>query len=139
MLYLIGYHLNRIGIKYLRIDGSMSIKERKKILDMFKDGSEYLVLLMSIGTGCIGLNLSAASHVHLMEPQWNPMVESQALDRVYRLGQTKPVKTIRYIVKDTFEKVRMRTVGFRPFFIADSNSSNRMCWRCRRRNCYRLL
>ncbi|RPA72435.1 hypothetical protein BJ508DRAFT_419475 [Ascobolus immersus RN42] len=104
MLFLIGYHLEKVGIKYLRIDGSMSIKDRTAVLDEFKSGSERLVLLMSIGTGCVGLNLSAASHVHLMEPQWNPMVESQALDRVYRLGQTRPVKTIRYIVKDTFEK-----------------------------------
>lgn len=54
MLYLIGHHLTNVGIKYLRIDGSMNVKDRKRILDEFKEGSEYLVLLMSIGTGSVG-------------------------------------------------------------------------------------
>lgn len=53
----------------------------------------------------IRLNLTAANHVFLMEPQWNPMVEDQALDRVHRIGQTKEVTTVRYIVKNTLEKV----------------------------------
>ena len=51
------------------------------------------------------LNLTAANHVFLMEPQWNPMVEDQALDRVYRIGQKKEVTTTRYIVKKTLEEV----------------------------------
>ena len=51
------------------------------------------------------LNLTAANHVFLMEPQWNPMLEDQALDRVYRIGQKKEVTTTRYIVKKTLEEV----------------------------------
>ncbi len=51
------------------------------------------------------LNLTAANHVFLMEPQWNPMIEDQALDRVYRIGQKKEVTTTRYIVKKTLEEV----------------------------------
>ena len=51
------------------------------------------------------LNLTAANHVFLMEPQWNPMLEDQALDRVYRIGQKKEVTTTRYIVKRTLEEV----------------------------------
>lgn len=51
------------------------------------------------------LNLTAANHVFLMEPQWNPMVEDQALDRVHRIGQKKEVTTTRYIVKKTLEEV----------------------------------
>lgn len=51
------------------------------------------------------LNLTAANHVFLMEPQWNPMLEDQALDRVYRIGQMKEVTTVRYIVKGTIEEV----------------------------------
>ena len=51
------------------------------------------------------LNLTAANNVFLMEPQWNPMLEEQALDRVYRIGQTKKVTTISYIVKGTLEEV----------------------------------
>ena len=52
------------------------------------------------------LNLTAANHVFLMEPQWNPMVEDQALDRVHRIGQEKEVTTVRYIVNNTLEEVR---------------------------------
>ena len=49
--------------------------------------------------------MTVANHVFLMEPQWNPMLEDQALDRVYRIGQTKEVTTTRYIVANTLEEV----------------------------------
>jgi SWI/SNF-related matrix-associated actin-dependent regulator of chromatin subfamily A3 len=51
------------------------------------------------------LNLTAASHVHIVEPQWNPMVEEQAAARVHRIGQERDVSIIRYIVKDSIEEV----------------------------------
>ena len=51
------------------------------------------------------LDLTVASRAYIMEPQWNPMAEEQALDRIHRLGQTRPVTTIRYIMKDTWEEV----------------------------------
>lgn len=51
------------------------------------------------------LDLSAASRAYLMEPHWNPSVEQQALARIYRMGQTRPVTTIRYVMKDSFEDV----------------------------------
>lgn len=60
---------------------------------------------MPLTTDKLRLNLTAANHVFLMEPQWNPMVEEQALDRVYRIGQTKEVTTVRYIVNHTLEEV----------------------------------
>lgn len=50
-------------------------------------------------------NLSVANRIHILEPQWNPSIESQAVGRVVRLGQTRPVTVVRYIVKDTVEKV----------------------------------
>lgn len=52
------------------------------------------------------LDLTAASCVHLLEPQWNPSLEDQALARAHRLGQTKPVTTFRYVMKNTIEEVR---------------------------------
>ena len=52
------------------------------------------------------LNLTAASHVHLLEPQWNPSLEDQALARAHRLGQARPVTTIRYVMENSFEEVR---------------------------------
>ena len=54
---------------------------------------------------CYRLDLTAASRAYIMEPQWNPMAEEQALDRIHGIGQTKPVITIRYIMRDTWEEV----------------------------------
>jgi SNF2 family DNA or RNA helicase len=53
----------------------------------------------------LSLDLTAASTLHLLEPQWNPALEDQALARVHRLGQTRPVTTIRYVMQDSFEEV----------------------------------
>jgi SWI/SNF-related matrix-associated actin-dependent regulator of chromatin subfamily A3 len=53
----------------------------------------------------IRLDLTVASRVHLLEPQWNPMAEEQALDRVHRLGQTREVIATRYVVRDSIEEV----------------------------------
>lgn len=61
-------------------------------------------MLLSFGSGSVGLNLTAATHVHLVEPQWNPMVEAQAAARVDRLDQDKDVVILRYIVKDSIEE-----------------------------------
>ena len=52
------------------------------------------------------VNLTTANSVHIMEPQWNPMVEAQAVDRIHRIGQERPVTVIRYFVKDSIESVR---------------------------------
>jgi SWI/SNF-related matrix-associated actin-dependent regulator of chromatin subfamily A3 len=62
------------------------------------------VLLATISCGGVGLDLTAASRAYIMEPQWNPMSESQALDRIYRLGQLKDVKTVRFIMKGSWEE-----------------------------------
>jgi SWI/SNF-related matrix-associated actin-dependent regulator of chromatin subfamily A3 len=61
--------------------------------------------MMTTGTGAVGLSLAVANFVYIMEPQWNPMVESQAIARVVRLGQKKNVSVIRYIMKGTIEEV----------------------------------
>ncbi|KAJ6258640.1 DNA repair protein RAD5A [Drechslerella dactyloides] len=92
------------GIRYLRIDGSTRPSNREKIISSFRTDDEVKVLLMTFGVGAVGLNLTVASTAHLLEPQWNPMIEKQAIGRVYRLGQDKRVKVIRYIVKNSIEE-----------------------------------
>ncbi|KAL2056059.1 hypothetical protein ABVK25_003702 [Lepraria finkii] len=62
------------------------------------------VLLMTTGTGAVGLNLSVADRVYIVERQWNPSVEEQAIARVYRLGQTRPVTIVRLIMEGTIEE-----------------------------------
>ncbi|KAK3323152.1 SNF2 family N-terminal domain-containing protein [Cercophora scortea] len=98
MLDLLENALSQSGFKYQRIDGTKTLKQRTDALNMFREDGTTTVLLASLGSGAVGLNLTAASHVHIVEPGWNPMLERQALDRVHRLGQTRPVKAFRYIV-----------------------------------------
>ncbi|KAJ5415722.1 helicase [Penicillium sp. CMV-2018d] len=90
-LDLVAAILRRDNIPYLRIDGSVSSAERQRALCGFDNASERMVLLMTIGTGAVGLNLASATRVHILEPQWNPMIEQQAIGRALRLGQTKKV------------------------------------------------
>jgi SNF2 family DNA or RNA helicase len=62
------------------------------------------VLLLSLRTGGLGLNLTAATHVFIMEPSWNPSLESQAVDRAHRFGQRRPVRVVRFLIKGTIEE-----------------------------------
>lgn len=65
-----------------------------------------MLIQTSTSTNVTRLDLTAASRVHLLEPQWSPMAEEQALDRVHRMGQRREVIATRYIVKDSIEEVR---------------------------------
>ncbi|BCS05336.1 DEAD/DEAH box helicase [Aspergillus luchuensis] len=96
--------LRHHDIAFARVDGSMSFSQRQQAFQSFKTSSDVNILLMTIGTGAVGLNLSIATRVHIMEPSWNPMVEQQAIGRVVRLGQKRPVVITRYIMRDTVEE-----------------------------------
>ena len=97
-------HLWAKSIRCVRLDGSLSATGRAKVLRVFRTDPDIKILLATISCGGIGLDLTAASRAYIMEPQWNPMSESQALDRVHRLGQVKQVITTRYIMKGSFEE-----------------------------------
>ncbi|KAK4164641.1 SNF2 family N-terminal domain-containing protein [Cladorrhinum sp. PSN259] len=103
-LDLIKTTLAENGISFVQIDGTVSNKNRPGILDKFRQESNCRVLLLSLSCGAVGLNLTAASRVYLMEPQWNPAIEEQALARVHRLGQTREVTTIRFVIDNTIEE-----------------------------------
>lgn len=89
---------------YTRLDGTMSLPARNRSLDTFRDDDNVTVLLATIGAGGVGLNLTSASRVYVMEPQYNPAAVAQAVDRVHRLGQTREVTTIQFIMKDSIEE-----------------------------------
>ncbi|EXJ71754.1 uncharacterized protein A1O5_05564 [Cladophialophora psammophila CBS 110553] len=99
-------------IRCARIDGNYSGSRREQEIQRFQTDNLVRVILVSITCGGTGLDLTAASRAYLLEPQWNPMIEEQALSRIHRLGQTKEVKTIRYRVRNSFEEVRL--VRLRP-------------------------
>ncbi|WCJ23977.1 DNA repair protein RAD5B [Euphorbia peplus] len=96
--------LRRKGIGFLRFDGKLVQKQREKVLREFNETDEKMVLLMSLKAGGVGLNLTAASNVFLMDPWWNPAVEEQAIMRIHRIGQKRTVNVRRFIVKDTVEQ-----------------------------------
>ncbi|KAH6845633.1 SNF2 family N-terminal domain-containing protein [Chaetomium sp. MPI-CAGE-AT-0009] len=103
MLNFIERALRNDGISYRRIDGQTTLQGRREALAAFQDDADCKVMLASIGSVAEGVNLSAANHVHIMEPHWNPMVEAQAVDRVHRIGQTRDVVITRYLIKNSIE------------------------------------
>ncbi|KAL8693737.1 MAG: hypothetical protein Q9218_001482 [Villophora microphyllina] len=103
-LDLIQIALKDARIRYVRLDGKMGRKQRAAALDSFRDDPEVTVFLISIGAGGLGLNLTSGSKVFVMEPQFNPAAEAQAVDRVHRLGQRREVTITRYIMENSFEE-----------------------------------
>ncbi|EPS36600.1 hypothetical protein H072_9889 [Dactylellina haptotyla CBS 200.50] len=103
-LDLIEYALDNVGIRWTRIDGKMNRSQRADSLIKFRDDPDIECILVSISAGGVGLNLTAASRVYVMEPQFNPAAEAQAIDRVHRLGQDREVWCTRYIMENSFEE-----------------------------------
>lgn len=93
-----------MGIRCVRLDGTLSASSRASVVSVFRKNSGIRVLLATITCGGVGLDLTAASRAYIMEPQWNPMSESQALDRIHRLGQKNEVKTTRYVMTGSWEE-----------------------------------
>lgn len=89
---------------FTRLDGTMTLQARGKALEAFSKDDSITILLATIGAGGVGLNLTSASQVFIMEPQYNPAAVAQAVDRVHRLGQTRPVKTVQFIMKGSIEE-----------------------------------
>lgn len=104
LLNLLEPPLSEAGFSFVRLDGAMARVDRSNAIERFKKDKTVTVMLISLRAGGVGLNLTVASRIYLMEPYWNPAVEQQAVDRVHRLGQTRPVQTIRFIARGTIEE-----------------------------------
>ncbi|XP_042709590.2 helicase-like transcription factor isoform X3 [Chrysemys picta bellii] len=105
-LSLIETPLKESGFVFTRLNGSMARKKRVQAIQSFQDrqtGSPTIMLL-SLKAGGVGLNLTAASRVFLMDPAWNPAAEDQCFDRCHRLGQKQNVIITKFIVKDSVEE-----------------------------------
>ena len=101
-LDIVQSHLSDAGYACARIDGSMDVREREKQISTFH-GPDAPVLLMSLKCG-VGLNLTCADTVLLLEPWWNPAAEDQAVARVHRIGQSKPVRVLRLTTATSLEE-----------------------------------
>jgi superfamily II DNA or RNA helicase len=116
LLDLVEPHLMHEGIAFTRLDGSTT--DRAGVVATFQDEAGPPVMLVSLKAGGTGLNLTAADHVFLLDPWWNPAVEDQAADRAHRIGQDRPVMVYRLVAKDTVEE-RILALQERKRTIAD--------------------
>ncbi len=120
-LDLIGPALDACQIPFLRFDGSMSQKARAAVLTEFaspltgKKNGHGVVLLLSLRAGGVGLNLTAAKRVFMMDPWWSFAVEAQAIDRVHRMGQDEEVKVVRFVVGGSIEGRMLRVQERKKF------------------------
>jgi superfamily II DNA or RNA helicase len=101
-LALLRRQLEAEGIPYLYLDGQT--RNRQERVEAFQNDPSSKLFLISLKAGGLGLNLTAADYVYLLDPWWNPAVESQAIDRTHRIGQTRPVFACRLVARDTVEE-----------------------------------
>jgi superfamily II DNA or RNA helicase len=101
-LNIVRGHLDRLKTDYLYLDGKT--RDRGALVRRFQEDPECDLFLISLKAGGLGLNLTAAEYVFLLDPWWNPAVEMQAIDRAHRIGQTRNVFAYRLIAKDTVEE-----------------------------------
>ncbi|XP_065053319.1 transcription termination factor 2-like isoform X2 [Rhopilema esculentum] len=105
MLDVIAYHLRKHGLKYDFITGSVSLKKRSEIVEEFNSNPYGVqIMLVSLKAGGVGLNLIGGSHLFLIDQHWNPALEAQASDRIYRVGQKNDVVIHRFLCVDTIEE-----------------------------------
>lgn len=95
-------YFDKNNIAYSYLDGST--QQRGKVVEEFKNDEKIQVFLISIKAGGVGLNLTEADYVFILDPWWNPAIEQQAIDRSHRIGQTKNVFIYKFITKDTVEE-----------------------------------
>ena len=101
-LAIVRTELDGAGIPYEYLDGRT--RDRAARVERFQTDPDCLLFLVSLKAGGLGLNLTAAEYVFLLDPWWNPAVEAQAIDRTHRIGQTRPVFAYRLIARDTVEE-----------------------------------
>lgn len=95
-------YFDQQGVPYVYLDGST--QNRGDVVKQFQEDEKTRVFLISIKAGGVGLNLTEADYVFILDPWWNPAVEQQAIDRTHRIGQTKNVFIYKFITKDSVEE-----------------------------------
>ncbi|KAJ0173471.1 hypothetical protein K1T71_010620 [Dendrolimus kikuchii] len=105
VLRLVEEQLRNANVKNVTLNGSVSVPARQALVNAVNDpNSDVKVMLLSLSAGGVGLNLCGANHLLLLDPHWNPQLEEQARDRIYRVGQKKPVHIYRFMCVDTVEQ-----------------------------------
>ncbi|RNF02954.1 putative DNA repair protein [Trypanosoma rangeli] len=107
MLELLQIWLQRASVKAVKLTGALMLSQRQAVLQAFLHDTGVRAILISLKAGGEGLNLQVANHVILVDPWWNPAVEMQAAQRAHRIGQTRPVHVIRFVVEQSVEERMM--------------------------------
>ncbi|CAO3566516.1 unnamed protein product [Mortierella alpina] len=102
-LDLIKWRLEKAGFKCVKLDGHMTPYQRDASIKKFSDDPTVTVFLISLKAGGVALNLTAASRVFICDPWWNPAAELQAMDRIHRIGQYRPILITRLIIENSIE------------------------------------
>ena len=111
MIDLMEEYLTYRNYKYLRLDGSTKLEDRRDTVHDFQTRPEIFIFLLSTRAGGLGINLTTADTVIFYDSDWNPTIDSQAMDRAHRLGQTKQVTVYRMITRGTIEeRIRKRAL-----------------------------
>ncbi|MCJ1476882.1 putative DNA helicase ino80 [Lambiella insularis] len=111
MIDLMEEYLTYRGYKYLRLDGSTKLEDRRDTVSDFQTRNDIFIFLLSTRAGGLGINLTAADTVIFYDSDWNPTIDSQAMDRAHRLGQTRQVTVYRMITRGTIEeRIRKRAL-----------------------------
>ena len=116
-LVIFRQYFDQQGIGYAYLDGAT--KNREEVVRQFREDEDTRLFLISIKAGGVGLNLTEADYVFILDPWWNPAVEQQAIDRTHRIGQTRNVFIYRFITKDTVEE-KILALQHRKKTIADT-------------------
>ncbi|MBV8362500.1 MAG: DEAD/DEAH box helicase [Deltaproteobacteria bacterium] len=101
-LKIVRNRLDRIGITYEYLDGAT--RDRQRRVERFQTDNDCMAFLISLKAGGLGLNLTAAEYIFILDPWWNPAAEAQAVDRAHRIGQTRPIFAYRLITRETVEE-----------------------------------
>jgi len=124
MLALIREKLEEAGINYSYLDGKT--KDRRGVVEKFQDDPNCKVFLLSLTVGGVGLNLTSADYVYIVDPWWNPAVEQQAIDRTHRIGQMNNIFAYKMICKDSIEekilKLQEKKKGLAKEVISDDSA-----------------
>jgi SNF2 family DNA or RNA helicase len=116
--------LPKHGFQFRTLSGDMSMKKRAKALSDFQKDPPTTIFLLSMRAGAVGINLTQANRVFIMEPCFNPALEAQAVGRVHRLGQTRNVEIIRLIMENSVESRMVQMLDKKYSRVAASNDSN---------------
>ena len=137
-LAIVRESLDQSGIPYEYLDGAT--RDRQQRVERFQNDPECRLFLISLKAGGLGLNLTAAEYVFLLDPWWNPAVETQAMDRAHRIGQSRHVFAYRLIARDTVEeKVLELQKSKRDLAAAILNEDNSLIRNLRREDLELLL